>query len=148
METLKYTVIRDDRQYDEYCRILHELDFATRKTKRVEDEIELLTLLIETYDKEKRTLEWPDPVALLKSLMAEHGMKSVQLARLLNVSTGLVSDILNYKKGISKEVIRKLAGEFKVSQEAFNRKYRLKTTTVRSIKKAALKKRKKELATL
>ena len=30
----------------------------------------------------------------------------VGLTRLLNVSTGLVSDMLNYKKGMSKETIR------------------------------------------
>lgn len=42
--------------------------------------------------------------------------------------TGLkgMSDILNYKKGLSKEVIRKLATHFKVRQEAFDRPYKLK----------------------
>jgi len=32
---------------------------------------------------------------------------------------------LHYKKGLSKDVIRKLAAHFKVSQEAFNRPYAL-----------------------
>jgi antitoxin component HigA of HigAB toxin-antitoxin module len=42
------------------------------------------------------------------------------IVTILGVSKGLVSDILNYKKRLSKEIIRMLAGYFKVSQEAFN----------------------------
>jgi HTH-type transcriptional regulator / antitoxin HigA len=57
--------------------------------------------------------------------MKEHRIKSVELANFLHVSEGLVSDMINYKKGLSKEVIRKLADKFKVSQEAFNRPYKL-----------------------
>jgi len=33
--------------------------------------------------------------------------------------------MLNYKKGLSKEAIRKLSAYFKVSQEAFNRPHKL-----------------------
>jgi HTH-type transcriptional regulator/antitoxin HigA len=44
----------------------------------------------------------------------------------LGVSKGYVSEILHYKKGLSKDVIRKLAERFKVTQEAFNREYKLK----------------------
>ena len=57
--------------------------------------------------------------------MHDHNMKAKDLVNLLDVSKGYVSDILNYKKGLSKDVIRKLANHFKVSQEAFNKPYRL-----------------------
>lgn len=58
--------------------------------------------------------------------MAEKKLKAKNLVEILQVSKGLVSDILNYKKGLSKDVIRGLAEYFKVSQEAFNRPYELK----------------------
>jgi HTH-type transcriptional regulator/antitoxin HigA len=58
--------------------------------------------------------------------MHEHNMKGVQLAKLLNVSEGLVSDMLNYRKGLSKDTIRILAQKFKLKQEAFNRPYGMK----------------------
>ena len=74
-------------------------------------------------------------------------MKSVELAKLLNVSTGLVSDILNYKKGLSKEVIRVLANHFKLSQEAFNREYKLKVPENTHFKNASVMNTKKILAT-
>ncbi len=91
----------------------------------MKEEIELLTFLIEKWDNEHNSFDDIDPVQLLKSLMNDRNMKPVSLAELLGVSKGLVSDILNYKKGLSKEIIRKLADTFKLSHEAFNRHYDL-----------------------
>lgn len=125
MQTLQYTIIKNDKQYNKYCNTLELLNDEKKKTKSITDEIELLTLLIEKYDEANNSFELGDPIELLRSLMKEHKMKSVELANFLHVSEGLVSDMINYKKGLSKEVIRKLADKFKVSQEAFNRPYKL-----------------------
>jgi len=126
METLKYKVIKSEKQYNKYCQTLHDLDFSTkRKTKAIEDEIELLTILIEKYDQEHSNFKLLEPIPLLKSLMKDNKMKAVDLANLLNVSEGLVSDMLNYKKGLSKDTIRILSERFKLNQEAFNRPYEL-----------------------
>jgi HTH-type transcriptional regulator/antitoxin HigA len=125
MEILKYKVIKNDKQYLKYCNILEALDDSGKKTKAVEDEMELLMLLIEKYDEEHNSFEDSDPVELLKYLMKENKMKAVELARFLGVSEGLVSDILKYKKGLSKENIRLLSERFKMRQEAFNRPYQL-----------------------
>lgn len=129
METLKYKIIKTEKQYIKYCNILEHLQESGKKTRTVRDEIELLTFLIDKYDQENNTFLEADPVELLKSLMKEHKMKSVDLANLLNVSTGLVSDMLNYKKGLSKDTIRILSNKFKLSQEAFNRPYKLVGST-------------------
>lgn len=58
--------------------------------------------------------------------MSEHKLISKDLVEILGVSKGLVSDILNRKKGLSKEIIRTLSSYFSVSQEVFNRPYKLK----------------------
>lgn len=126
METLKYRVIKNKKQYSEYCNILEELVTSNSKSKVTKDEIELLTLLIEKWDDEHNSFEDVNPVELLKALMYEKNLSSAKLADILNVSKGLVSDIINYKKGLSKEVIRKLGDFFKVSQKAFNRPYQLR----------------------
>jgi HTH-type transcriptional regulator/antitoxin HigA len=52
-------------------------------------------------------------------------VKAVDLAGILGVGKSLVSDVLNYRRGLSKEIIRKLASQFKLSQEAFNKPYEL-----------------------
>jgi len=121
MQTLKYTIIKSKEQYYKYCKTLEDLLDSGSKSKSTTDEIDLLTLLIEQWDEEHSTLHEVDPIRLLHSLMEDHKMKSKDLVILLGVSKGYVSDILHYKKGLSKQVIRKLAEHFKVSQEAFNR---------------------------
>lgn len=126
MEKLKYRVIKSREQYDEYCVLLEQLAFQEQSTVEVEEEMELLTVLIEKFDQENNSFDKIDPITLLKSLMADHNLKAKDLVGLLSVSKGLVSDILSYRKGLSKEVIRKLAQYFSMNQEAFNRPYQLK----------------------
>ena len=127
METLKYTIIKNKEQYHLYCNILESLTNIEEKDINTEDEIDLLTLLIEKYDEEHNTFNEVDPIRLLRSFMEDHHLSATALSDMLGVSKGYVSDILNYKKGLSKEVIRKLAEHFKVRQDAFNRPYPLQT---------------------
>ncbi|RSK25289.1 helix-turn-helix domain-containing protein [Hymenobacter metallilatus] len=125
METLKYTVIKSEEQYRAYCHTLEALAMADVTTPGQQEEVDLLTLLIETWDREHATVPEADPIALLRALMAERQMQAKDLVSLLGVGKGTVSDILRRRRGLSKEVIRRLASYFKVSQEAFNRPYEL-----------------------
>ncbi len=148
METLQYRIIKTDAQYNKYCDTLEALVASGKKTRGVQDEIELLNLLIEKYDAAHNTFDDADPIELLKTLMKEHKIKAVELAKLLNVSGGLVSDILNYKKGLSKETIRILSKKFKLSHEAFNRIYELHVPVSPQFKKnATIMNTRKNLAT-
>ena len=143
MESLKYTIIKSREQYDKYCDTLEE--FVCNENKDVQDEIELLTLLIEKWDTENNSLMDLDPIKLLKSLMNENNLKSKDLVEILGLSKGTVSKILNYHKGLSKETIRKLANCFKVSQEAFNRPYRLVNEMNRHFRNVSLMNTKKNM---
>lgn len=124
MKVLPYTVIKTEPQYQQYCRELETL-LTEAPTAAAQDEIDLLTLLIETWDEAQSRLPTADPVELLTSLMAEHKLLAKDLASILEVGKGTVSDILNRRRGMSKTVIRRLANYFHVSQEAFNRPYEL-----------------------
>jgi HTH-type transcriptional regulator/antitoxin HigA len=124
-EELKYTIIKTKEQYFEYCNLLEALVDLKDKSTAIEDEIDLVTLLIEKYDDEHNSFEAVDPIRLLRSFMDDHHLTSTALSDILGVSKGYVSDIMNYKKGLSKDVIRKLAEHFKVRQDAFNRPYPL-----------------------
>jgi plasmid maintenance system antidote protein VapI len=66
-----------------------------------------------------------DPVRLLDKLMKKHKLRPVDLAAELGISKSLLSDIRAYRRGLSKEVIRKLAARFEVGQESFNSPYNL-----------------------
>lgn len=136
MDTLKYTVIKGQEQYNEYCQELEII--ISEDENKFQDEIELLTLLIEKWDNEHSSFLDSDPIELLKSLMNDHNLKSVDLVEILDLSKGTVSKILNYHKGLSKDTIRKLAEHFKLSQEAFNRPYKLINEVNRHFQNASL----------
>jgi len=146
METLKYKVITSKKQYKEYCNLLEQLVFRDSKDRNTKDEIALLTLLIEKWDAEQVSSTDLDPIQLLHSFMKDHGLKAKDLVSVLGISKGYVSDIVHYKKGLSKEVIRKLANYFKVSQDAFNRPYKLVVPENSRLRNASVMNTKKELA--
>ena len=136
MGTLKYKVIKNKTQYKEYCHVLETLADSDSKSKTLRDEVDLLTLLIENWDDEHSMLLSSDPIQLLRALMADHQMKAIDLVRVLKVSKGYVSDILNYRKVLSKHVIRDLSSNFKVFQEAFNRPCKLNSPVCTGVRKA------------
>ena len=143
MKSLKYTIIKSESQYDEYCNILEGL--LLKDDMGNEDEIELLTFLIEKWDSENNSLFDLDPIALLKSLMKENSLQAKDLVEILHLSKGTVSKMLNYNRGLSKDTIRKLSSYFNVSQEAFNRPYRLNNEINRRFRDASLMNTRKNL---
>jgi HTH-type transcriptional regulator / antitoxin HigA len=142
METLKFKIIKSQEQYDTYCDILEDLISQDKN----QDEADLLTLLIEKWDDEHNTFNDSDPIELLKALMNEQNMKSKDLVDVLDLSKGTISKFLNYHKGLSKDTIRKLSDFFRVSQEAFNRSYKLKNEVNRHFRNASLMNTKKKMA--
>ncbi|MBN2744942.1 MAG: helix-turn-helix domain-containing protein [Marinilabiliaceae bacterium] len=126
MTKLKYTVIKDVVQYQRYCEELELLlGQCSGEEVPLQDEIDLLTVLIDKWDREHHPFHDADPVEMLKYLMIENGLKANDISQILHLSKGTVSKMLNYQKGFSKATIRKLADYFKVSQDAFNRSYPL-----------------------
>jgi len=144
-ENLKYTIIRNQEQYDKYCEILEDL--VSQDNSDFQDEIDILTLLIEKWDSEHNTFRDSDPIEILKALMTDHNLKAKDLVSILDLSKGTISKILNYQKGLSKETIRKLADYFKVSQETFNQPYKLKNEINRHFRNASLMNTKKKAIT-
>lgn len=121
---MTYSIIKTKQQYENYCDLLHELvrDNSTRNT----DDVELLTLLVEKWEKDNLE-SWPkfDPIQLIKELMDLNNLKAKDLGDILNLSKGTISKMLNYQKSLSKDTIRKLALRFKIDQAALNKPYPL-----------------------
>lgn len=123
MAALKYYIIENKEQYLEYCDILKELIFSDGESN--EREIDLLTLLIETWDREQHPLEALEPIPLLKSLMEDQQMKAKDLAFILGLSKSTISRILNYQIALTRKNAELLAVHFKVRPETFNQYYTL-----------------------
>ncbi len=121
MSSLK--VIKTIEQYYTYCDELERLTSLEKLSRKDEEAIDLLEVLIEKWDDEHTTSEELHPVELLKQLMEMHGLTAAGLSKNTGIDKTVLSKIINHKKGFSKEVIRVLANYFKVSQEAFNKPY-------------------------
>ena len=125
---MKYKRIKTLKQYTAYCNEYEEL--LTKGYKKDEEVIDLLELLIEDFD--NRTISEfgididMEPVELLAYLMSEQKLTKSALARKLEVSRQLITEILNYKRNISKRMVMKLADFFKMMPIAFSREYELK----------------------
>ncbi len=132
----KYTIIRTINQYDEYCDELEKLVFD--ETGNNMDDIELLTLLIEKWDKENLPQIDSDPIQLIKALLQQNNLKSKDFSEILGVNKSTASRILNYQKGLSKKSIRIIAEHFSISQESLNKPYKLKQKPNRKFKNASL----------
>lgn len=146
MEALPYKVIKSLNQYKEYCHVLENLVIDKKKTHVQQDTIDLLTVLIEKWDQEHNTFSEANPVELLDFLIKENKIKAIDLARELKISKSLLSDILHYRRGLSREVIRKLAFRFKVSQELFNKPNKLVFAVNSHLKNASVMNTMKKLS--
>ncbi|MCD4679333.1 MAG: helix-turn-helix domain-containing protein [Bacteroidales bacterium] len=143
MKSLKYTIIKNEKQYNKYCNTLEEL--IVQEDKTLYNEIELLNLLINKWDNEHNSFDDLNPIELIKALMEENKLKPKDLIDILDLSKGTVSKILNFHKGLSKETIRKLSDYFNISQEAFNRPYKLVNEVNKHVRNASLMNTKKDL---
>ena len=123
---MKYTKIKSMYQYNAYCEKHEELSF--KDYDRNIEEIELLQILIDEF--ENRTIEKPlgmNSVEMIQYLLEENGLSKSQLSKQLNVSRQLISDILNYRRNISKAMANKLAERFCMNSSAFSKPYKLKS---------------------
>lgn len=71
------------------------------------DELEVLSFLIDAYEKEHFPIEAPDPIEAVKFRMEQLGMKQKDLAEVLGYKSR-VSEVLNKKRKLTLDMIRNL----------------------------------------
>lgn len=122
---MKYKKISSLEQYEEYCN-LHE-KLGLKDEVKYKDELDILEILIDEYDNRTSTYQKKlNPVELLNSIMQDESITKAELARELGTTRQLISDILRYRRNISKNMVVKLSNRFAMRPEAFSRPYKLK----------------------
>ncbi len=89
------------------------------------DQLDVLTLLIEQYEREHFPIADPDPIDFLSHVMEARGLTRKDLEPYIG-PRGRVSDILNRIRPLTLEMIRKLAEGLKLPAEVLIRPYRLR----------------------
>lgn len=101
-------VIKSEREYDKALALIFVLMNNTKKHSAEADELELLAVLVEQYEKEHYPIPSPDPVEFLKYVMDEKGLNQTDLVQYIG-SKSTVSQILNRKRSLTVEMIKKLS---------------------------------------
>src|SRR5664279_6316416 len=111
-------VIRSERENEYYVEAFYELDQRKSLSREERELADLLTLLIEDFERRKYSLPRATPTEMLAFLMDQHSLKQKDLVDVFGTRS-IVSEVVNGKRELNKEHIRKLSERFGVSPEVF-----------------------------
>jgi HTH-type transcriptional regulator/antitoxin HigA len=118
---MELKVIKTEKQYQAALSRLEEI-FDSKKGSKTADELELLSLLIEKYENESSPIDLPDPIEAIKFRMEQLGYKQKDLAAAIGLKSR-VSEILNRKRKLTLDMIRKLHVALGIPTEVLVKEY-------------------------
>ncbi len=105
-------VIKTTEEHERALARIEEL-FNAKSGTAEGDELELLLLLVETYEEREFPIGLPDPIEAIRFRMEQAELKQKDLIPILG-SKGKVSEVLSGKRELSLTMIRKLVDELGV----------------------------------
>ena len=120
---MKVKPIRNEADYAAALERIHAI-FGAEPGTDEGDELDILTLLAERYEEQHYPIETPDPIDFLEYLMELRGVGQAELAELLG-SRSRASELLNRKRPLTLDQIRKISGAWHVPVEALISEYEL-----------------------
>lgn len=118
---MKIAPIRNEKDYQKALDRL-EVVFDAKKGTEQGDELEILSILIDNYENENFPIGMPDPIEAIKFRMEQMGMKQKDLAEVVGFKSR-VSEILNRKRKLTLEMIRKLNTTLRIPTEVLVQDY-------------------------
>jgi HTH-type transcriptional regulator/antitoxin HigA len=111
-------IIKNIEEYNEASCILLELMTRPERSPEETELLQLIAVIIQEFDKKQEQPEPASPQEVLLHLMEERNFKQVDLVGKIG-SKGVVSEIVNGKRLISKAQAKTLAEIFHVSASVF-----------------------------
>ncbi len=130
METLTATdrvtvgLIKSDEQLDDALAEIGVLLDLDDTTPEQEDRIELLLLVIQSYESKRFQFEKSDPVDMIEFAMDQHRLRQRDLIPVLG-SRSRVSEILARKRKLTLKMMRALHAKYHIPLELLIRDYPL-----------------------
>ncbi len=113
--------IKTKKDYEQALERL-EIIFDAKKGTQKGDELEILGMLIDNYEKEKFPIGFPDPVEAIKFRMEQLGYNQTDLANVVGLKSR-ASEILNRKRKLSLEMIRQIHDRLNIPTEVLIQAY-------------------------
>ena len=86
------------------------------------DELEILGILLENYENEHFPIELPDPIEAIKFKMEQLNYSQNDLAKVIGLKSR-ASEILNKKRKLTLDMIRKLTVKLNIPSEVLIQEY-------------------------
>jgi HTH-type transcriptional regulator / antitoxin HigA len=115
---IKPRVISNEEENQKALSQVEKLIAIAQRTPEEDQILELLIVLIEKFESENYPIDIASPHEVLVHLMEEHNLKQTDLVGILG-SSGVTSEVVNGKRGISKNQAKALGEFFKVSAGVF-----------------------------
>jgi HTH-type transcriptional regulator/antitoxin HigA len=111
--------LRPIKTEKDYKRALNFIDalFDAKAGTDQANIVEVLAILVEKYEEEHFPIELHDPVEAIKFRMEQSGFTTADLAKILG-GRNRVSEVLNRKRRLSIEQVRRLSSRWKIPAES------------------------------
>ena len=110
--------IETEEEYDRLLAVAQRLTFAKNRTPEEKALHKLLVTLIEVYEAQNYAIDKSEPHEILQHIMEASGTRQADLVGIVG-SSGVVSEVVNGKRAISKAQAKALGDYFKVSPSLF-----------------------------
>jgi HTH-type transcriptional regulator / antitoxin HigA len=111
-------VIETEEEHDRVLAVVEQLTFAKVRSPEEGALHKLLVALIEAYETQHYPMDESQPYELLQHIMEASGTRQVDLVGVIG-SSGVVSEVINGKRSVSKAQAKALGEYFKVSPSLF-----------------------------
>lgn len=115
--------LRTEQDYDNALTAVASLMDAAPGSEE-EERLEVLSVLVADYERRRYPMPLPDPVAYIQHVMEARGLSQKDLVAYLG-SPSRVSEVLNRRRALSKEMIRALSAGLGLSADVLVRDYAL-----------------------
>lgn len=103
---MEHKIIKTEKEYNVAMERLEQIFDSEPETKEGE-ELELLSLLIDNYEKINFPIDLPDPVEAIKYRMEQMNYKAKDMTKVFGFRSR-VTEVLNKKRKLSLDMIRRL----------------------------------------
>ena len=118
---MKIRPIRNEADYQKALARLEVIFDAKRETEEG-DELEILAMVIDNYENENFPIDMPDPISAINFRMEQMGLKQKDLVKMIGFKSR-VSEIMNRKRKLTLEMIRKLNADLNIPTEVLIQDY-------------------------
>jgi HTH-type transcriptional regulator/antitoxin HigA len=118
---MKIKPIRNEVDYQNALERL-EVIFDAKKGTDEGEELEILAIVIDNYENENFPIGMPDPISAINFRMDQMGLKQKDLVEMIGFKSR-VSEIMNKKRKLTLDMIRKLNANLHIPTEVLIQDY-------------------------